>query len=233
VGLLVVVARAMTSSTALELLTSNSAYVRHEDQNAANVTCLFPRSDSGYGSIDGSSTDSPHHPKANSVSRIDGAGSHNDQGTSAEKPNKEASCSLPPRLSKPTQGSCSALAFYRPFLAWKPQQLNLLPGSKDAANMAPFHQKCGGGSLRTPDRFVPRRDSDESSRQVYQTTKPLQDLSPAEKLLRRKRASSTPFSLSQRSLVHASDEARMALAVQPLGQGLSNHQKRGKAEQVC
>ncbi|PTB70105.1 WD40 repeat-like protein [Trichoderma citrinoviride] len=61
-----------------------------------------------------------------------------------------------------------------------------------------------------PDRFVPQRDSDKSSKQVYQTTKALQDLSPAEKLLRRKGASSAPYSTPQRSPTRAPDNARMA-----------------------
>ncbi|PTB47975.1 hypothetical protein M431DRAFT_549284 [Trichoderma harzianum CBS 226.95] len=75
-----------------------------------------------------------------------------------------------------------------------------------------------GGSPRTPDRFVPRRDSDESSRQVYQTTKPLQDLSPAEKLLRRKGVSLAQFSAPQRPPARALGKAHMALVGHPLSQ---------------
>ncbi|KAL6879616.1 WD40 repeat-like protein [Trichoderma longibrachiatum] len=69
-----------------------------------------------------------------------------------------------------------------------------------------------------PDRFVPQRDSDKSSKQVYQTTKPLQDLSPAEKLLRRKGASSSQYSRAERPPAHASDNARMALVGHPRSQ---------------
>lgn len=216
----------MTSSTVREFMaTNNPAYDQHEGGRAANVTCLFPRSDSGYGSIDGCSTDSPpHHPRASSVSHLEGPGSPHGSGLSAGRPKKEAS----PRLFKSNQSPCSAPALYRPFLAWNPQQLNLLPGSKDVANMALFQQKCGAGGLRTPDRFVPRRDSDESSRQVYQTTKPLQDLSPAEKLLRRKVASLAQFSPPQRSLIHVLDEARMALVGHPRSQGCSNSKRRAR-----
>ncbi|KAL7785135.1 WD40-repeat-containing domain protein, partial [Trichoderma ceciliae] len=204
----------MTSSTALEFMTNNPVYARHEDQKTTNVTCLFPRSDSGYGSIDGGSTDSPHHSRAGFVSQLDEAGPHHGPGPSAERSKKEASSPL----LKSAQSPCSTPALYRPFLAWKPQQLNLLPSSKNVANMVLLQQKCGGGGLRTPDRFVPRRNSDESSRQVYQTTKPLQDLSPAEKLLRRKGASLAPFSSPRRPPIHGSDEARMALVGQPRSQ---------------
>ncbi|KAK0755939.1 hypothetical protein N5P37_011492, partial [Trichoderma harzianum] len=68
------------------------------------------------------------------------------------------------------------------------------------------------------NRFVPRRDSDESSRQVYQTTKPLQDLSPAEKLLRRKGVSLAQFSAPQRPPARALGKAHMALVGHPLSQ---------------
>lgn len=217
----------MTSSTALELMTNNAVYTRRDGQNATNVTCLFPRSDSGYGSIDGGSADSPtspHHSRGSFASHNDEheIGSHHGPRTAAERSEVEASCAISERLPKPSQGSCSGLALYRPFLAWKPQQLNLVPSSKDATSTPPFRQKCGGGGLRTPDRFVPRRDSDEPSRQVYQTTKSLHDLSPTEKLLRRKRAPLVPFSSPQRSQAHAFDETRVALTGQSQGQGLSN-----------
>lgn len=227
----------MTSSTSLELVTNNAVYTRHEDQNATHVTCLFPRSDSGYGSIDGGSADSPispHHSRGSSVSHSDGheIGSHHGPRKSAETSKAEASCATPERLPKLSQGSCSGLAHYRPFLAWKPQQLNTVSGSKDVTGTPPFRQKCGGGGLRTPDRFVPQRDSDEPSRQVYQTTKSLQDLSPTEKLLRRKRAPLIPFSTPQRPQAHAFGEARVALAGQSQGRGLSNSTKRGEEVEV-
>ncbi|KAL6906558.1 WD40 repeat-like protein [Trichoderma evansii] len=212
----------MTSSTAIELMTNNAVYTRHEDQNTTNVTCLFPRSDSGYGSIDGGSADSPtspRHSRGSFVSHTDEheIRSHHGPGTSAERSKVEASCAIPERLPKLSQG----LALYRPFLAWKPQQLNLASSSKDAASTPPFRQKCSGGGLRTPDRFVPRRDSDESSRQVYQTTKSLQDLSPTEKLLRRKRAPLVPFSTPQRPQAHVFGETRVALAGQHQGRARS------------
>lgn len=224
----------MTSSSALDLMTNNAVYTRHEGQNPTNVTCLFPRSDSGYGSIDGSADSpiSPHHSRGSFVSHHDEheIGSHHGPGTSAERSEEEAPWATPEQLPKLSQASRSGLALHRPFLAWKPQQLNLVPSSKDATSTLPFRQKCGGGGLHTPDRFVPRRDSDEPSRQVYQTTKSFQDLSPTEKLLRRKRAPLTPFSTPprpQRPQARVSDGTRAALADQPQGRGLSSSPKRG------
>lgn len=218
----------MTSSTAIELMTNDAVYTRHEDQNTTNVTCLFPRSDSGYGSIDGGSADSPispRHSRGSFVSNTDEheIRSHHSPRTSAERSKVEATCAIPQRLPKLSQG----LALYRPFLAWKPQKLNLASSSKDATSTSPSRQKCSGGGLRTPDRFVPRRDSDESSRQVYQTTKSLQDLSPTEKLLRRKRVPLVPFSTPQRRQAHVFGETRLALADQHQGRGLSNSLKKG------
>ncbi|KAL7944539.1 WD40 repeat-like protein [Trichoderma barbatum] len=207
----------MTSSMVLGFkTTNNAAYDRHEDRSAPNVTCLFPRSDSGYGSIDGCSTDSPHHPGADYVSHLEGPGSRHGPGLSAGNGKRKEEAS--PRLVKSSQSPCSTPALHRPFLAWSPQQLKLLPNRQDGVKMALFQPKCGTGGPRTPDRFVPRRDSDESSRQVYQTTKPLQDLSPAEKLLRRKGASSTQLSAPQRPLGRVLDEARMALVGYPRSQ---------------
>ncbi|KAL7959037.1 WD40 repeat-like protein [Trichoderma compactum] len=202
----------MTSTTVPEFKTTNNAgYDRHEDGSVPNVTCLFPRSDSGYGSIDVS----PHHPKADYVSHLDGAGSRHSPGLSAGRAKKAA----PPRLVRSSQSPCPTPALYCPFLAWSPQQLSPLPDCKDGVKISLSQQKCVTGGPRTPDRFVPRRDSDESSRQVYQTTKPLQDLSPAEKLLRRKGASLAQFSAPQRPPARASDEAHMALVSHPLSQG--------------
>lgn len=201
-----------TTTTVPEFKTTNNAgYDRHEDGSVPNVTCLFPRSDSGYGSID----DSPHHPKADYVSHLDGAGSRHSPGVSAGRAKKAAS----PRLVRSNQSPCPTPALYSPFLAWSPQQLSPLPDCKDDAKISRSQQKCVTGGPRTPDRFVPRRDSDESSRQVYQTTKPLQDLSPAEKLLRRKGVSLAQFSAPQRPPARASDEAHMALVSHPLSQG--------------
>lgn len=225
----------MTSSSVLELMTNKAVYTRHEGQSPTNVTCLFPRSDSGYGSIDGGSADSPISPRyfrGSSVSHNDEheIGSHHGPGTTAERSEEEVPCATPEQLPKLSQALRSGLALHRPFLAWKPQQLNLAPNSKDATSTLPFRQKCGGGGLRTPDRFVPRRDSDEPSKQVYQTTKPFQDLSPTEKLLRRKRAPLTPSSTPprpQRPQARVSDESRAPLAGQPQSQGLSSSPKRG------
>ncbi|KAK1253927.1 hypothetical protein MKX07_002004 [Trichoderma sp. CBMAI-0711] len=112
----------------------------------------------------------------------------------------------------------SSPAVYHPIVAWNPQQLNLSPLSKDGTKTPLAQQRCDAVGLRSPDRFVPQRDSDKSSKQVYQTTKPLQDLSPAEKLLRRKGASSSQYSRPQRPPVHASDNARMALVGHPRSQ---------------
>lgn len=214
-------------------MTNNAVYTQHEGHNPTNVTCLFPRSDSGYGSIDEGSADSPtspHYSRGSFVEHNDEheIGSHHGPGTSAERSNVEAPCAIPEQLPKLSQASCSSLALYRPFLAWKPQQLNLVPSSKDATSTPPSRQKCGGGGLRTLDRFVPRRDSDEPSRQVYQTTKSFQDLSPTEKLLRRKRAPLTPFSTPQRPQARVSDETRAALAGQSLGRGLSSFSTKGE-----
>ncbi|KAL7929117.1 WD40 repeat-like protein [Trichoderma chlorosporum] len=201
----------MTSSTALEFKTTNNVgYDRHEGGSVPNVTCLFPRSDSGYGSID----ESPHHPRADHVSHLDRPVSPHASGLSAGKPRKEASL----RLVKLNQSRRLIPVGCRPFLAWNPQQLSSLPDRKDDEKTEFSQQKCGARGPRTPDRFVPRRDSDESSRQVYQTTKPLQELSPAEKLLRRKSISSTQFSAPQRLPVRSS-EAPMALVGHPLSRG--------------
>lgn len=206
----------MTSSTVLEYTPKrNPAYDRHEGGNAANVTCLFPRSDSGYGSLDGSSVDSPRHSHASPVSHLEGHGSRHGPELSAGRPNTEASS----RLSKSKRKPCPAPAIYHPVVAWNPQQLNLSPGSRDGAKTPLAQPRCDAGSLRSPDRFVPQRDSDKSSKQVYQTTKPLQDLSPAEKLLRRKGASSSQYSRAERPPAHASDNARMALVGHPRSQG--------------
>ncbi|QYS94071.1 WD_REPEATS_REGION domain-containing protein [Trichoderma simmonsii] len=202
----------MTSSTVPEFKTTNNAgYDRHEGGSVPNVTCLFPRSDSGYGSLD----DSPHHPKADYVSHLDGAGSRHSPGLSAGRAKKAAST----RLVRSNQSPCSTPTRYRPFLAWSPQQLSPQPDCKDDAKIPLSQQKCVTGGPRTPDRFVPRRDSDESSRQVYQTTKPLQDLSPAEKLLRRKGVSLAQFSAPQRPPARALGKAHMALVGHPLSQG--------------
>lgn len=218
-------------------MTNNAVYIRHEGQNPTNVTCLFPRSDSGYGSIDGGSADSPispHYSRGSFVSHNDEleiGSHHHGQGTSAERSEIETPCAIPEQLPKPFPASRSGPALYRPFLAWKPQQLNLVPNNNDATSTLPFRQKCGGGGLRTPDRFVPRRDSDEPSRQVYQTTKSFQDLSPTERLLRRKRAPLAPFSTPsrpQRPQARVSDETRAALAGQPQGRGLSSSLKNGE-----
>lgn len=209
----------MTSSTVLEFMTNNPTYVRHDGRGAANVTYLFPRSDSGYGSIDGCSTDSPRYPGTSSVSPFDGPRSHHGSDLPATDEKNET----PRLLSRPldpTESLYSTPTPYRSFIAWKPQHINLPPGGNDTAHMARFRQKCSRGGLRTPDRFVPQRDSEESSRQVYQTTKPLQDLSPTEKLLRRNGASVTPFSPPQRPPTHVVDEARMALVGQARNQGL-------------
>ncbi|KAL7914457.1 WD40 repeat-like protein [Trichoderma velutinum] len=202
----------MTSSTVPEFKTTNNAgYDRHEDGSVLNVTCLFPRSDSGYGSID----DSPHHPRADYVSHLDEAESRHGPGLSAGRAKKATS----PRLVRSNQSPCSTPALYCPFLAWSPQQLSLLPDCKDGTKMPLSQQKCVTGGPRTPDRFVPRRDGDESSRQVYQTTKPLQDLSPAEKLLRRKGVFLAQFSAPQRPPARALDDAHMALVGHPPSQG--------------
>ncbi|KAH0498681.1 hypothetical protein TgHK011_005921 [Trichoderma gracile] len=205
----------MTSSTVLEYMTTkNSAYNRHGGGNAANVTCLFPRADSGYGSLDGSSADSPRHSHSSPVSHLGGHGSRHGLELSAGSPKTEASL----RLSKEKRKPCPAPAVYHPIVAWNPQQLNLSPGSKDEAKTPLAQQRCDAGGLRSPDRFVPQRDSDKSSKQVYQTTKPLQDLSPTEKLLRRKGPSSGQYSSPQRPPARASDNARMALAGHPRSQ---------------
>jgi hypothetical protein len=231
----------MTSSSALELMTNNAVYTRHEGQNPKNVTCLFPRSDSGYGSIDGGSADSPISPhsfRGSCISHDDEheIESHHGPKTSAQRSKVEVPYAIPKQLPELSHASRSDLALYRPVLAWKPQQLNLAPSSKDATSTPPpFRQKFGGGNLRTPDRFVPQRDSDEPSRQVYQTTKSFHDLSPTEKLLRRKRAPLTPFSTpsrSQRPQAGVSDETRAALASQPQGQGLSSSPNSGKGSRV-
>lgn len=205
----------MTSSTVLEYRTTkNPAYNRHQRGNAANVTCLFPRSDSGYGSLDGSSTDSPRQPHSCPVSHLGGQASRHCLQLSAGPPKTEASS----RLSTPKRKLCPAPGVYHPIVAWNPQQLNLSPLSKDGTKTPLAQQRCDAGGLRSPDRFVPQRDSDKSSKQVYQTTKSLQDLSPAEKLLRRKGASSSQYSRPQRPPVPASDNARMALVGHPRSQ---------------
>ncbi|KAL7805483.1 WD40 repeat-like protein [Trichoderma gracile] len=94
-----------------------------------------------------------------------------------------------------------------------------LPAPQRRRRHRVFPRRSGSRAQpRRPDRFVPQRDSDKSSKQVYQTTKSLQDLSPTEKLLRRKGPSSGQYSSPQRPPARASDNARMALAGHPRSQ---------------
>lgn len=178
--------------------------------------------DSGYGSLETSPIKSLQQRHSDRISlslaaRLESESLQSYDGTGSEASDSEGSGndSEPEILGSPSAGREKFATLPR-VARRRLSRTDSYPVQLDRPTYHPRHGSDTGvpasrvGSLRALDRFVPLRDHSTPGSEKLRTSKPLEDLSPSERLVRHNQDAPDPFCFRRRPLPPSPTEARKA-----------------------
>lgn len=194
-----------------------------EQRNCLDPPCRTGRSaDSGYGSIETSPTRGqrrrrPDREYLSLTSKLGGLSLNSYDGNSSEEPESgndthEGTANEIPTLSEHARGKFATLPLVSRRRISRTDSFQLTSKQKNAhrRNISDNTEVSSSRvrSLRTLDRFVPLRDHVTPGSSKLHTTKPLEELTPSERLVRHNQDAPDPFFFIRRPLPPSPTEAR-------------------------